>query len=97
MTVLGDRVPLPADSSASTRSPSRVPVRICAVVSEPSAYLPLIGETDQSVTVLESDRRNRADLDPGHRHVIADDKAAGLGEQRLIAQRRGPLHEPFRL
>ena len=42
MTVFGDSVPLPADSSASTRSPSRVPVRMCAVVSEPSAYLPLM-------------------------------------------------------
>ncbi len=33
-------MPLPADSSDSTRSPSRVPVRTCAVVSEPSAYFP---------------------------------------------------------
>ena len=42
MTPFGDNVPLPSDSSASTRSPSRVPVRMCAVVSEPSAYLPSI-------------------------------------------------------
>ncbi len=42
MTELGDSVPEPADSSASTRSPSRVPVRMCAVVSLPSAYLPLM-------------------------------------------------------
>ena len=42
MTWPGDNVPLPSDSSASTRSPSRVPVRMWAVVSEPSAYLPLI-------------------------------------------------------
>ena len=42
MTWFGGSVPLPADSSASTRSPSSVPVRMCAVVSEPSAYLPSI-------------------------------------------------------
>ena len=42
MTVFGLSVSWPAESSASTRSPSNVPVRMCAVVSEPSAYRPSI-------------------------------------------------------
>ena len=40
MTFWGSRLPLPSESRASTRSPSSVPVRMCAVVSEPSGYLP---------------------------------------------------------
>ena len=42
MTCCGSSVPLPSESSANTRSPSSVPVRMWAVVSEPSAYLPSI-------------------------------------------------------
>ena len=41
MSVCGFIVVLPADSRVSTRSPSRVPVRMCAVVSPPSGTLPL--------------------------------------------------------
>ncbi len=41
MTSIGCIVPLPADSSVSTRSPSSDPVRMCAVVSDPSRTLPL--------------------------------------------------------
>ena len=40
MTCLGSSVPLPSDFSASTRSPSSDPVWMCAVVSDPNAYLP---------------------------------------------------------
>ena len=35
-------MPLPADSRVSTRSPSSVPVLMCAVVSVPSGTLPFI-------------------------------------------------------
>ena len=97
MTVLGDSVPLPADSSASTRSPSRVPVRMCAVVSEPSAYLPSMVKPTSASPLSSSTRRHRADFDSRHRHVVADGDPARLGEQRLIAQRRRPLHQPLGL
>ena len=42
MTAIGCIAPLPADSNASVRSPSSVPVRMCAVVSDPRRMLPLI-------------------------------------------------------
>ena len=89
-------MPLPADSKANTRSPSSVPVRMCAVVSEPSAYLPLMVNADQRIAVVEFDRRHRADLDSRHRDVVADGEAAGLGEQRLVPERRRPLQSAAR-
>ena len=42
ITSIGCILPLPADSKVSTRSPSNVPVRMCALVSEPSWVLLLI-------------------------------------------------------
>ena len=42
MRAIGCIVPLPADSTVSIRSPSSVPVRMCAVVSDPSRMLPFI-------------------------------------------------------
>ncbi len=55
------------------------------------------GESDQRVTVVEFDRRDRADLDSRHRHVVADGEAARLGEQRLVSDGGRALHQPFRL
>ena len=56
---------MPAESKANTRSPSSVPVRMCAVVSEPSAYLlsmvnptsasPLSSSIDETVPTLIPD------------------------------------------
>jgi hypothetical protein len=42
MTSIGLIVPSPLDSNVNTRSPRRVPVRTCAVVSEPSETVPSI-------------------------------------------------------
>src|ERR1700756_5423454 len=42
MTSSGCIIPLPADSTVSTRSPNSVPVRMCALVSVPSGTLPFI-------------------------------------------------------
>lgn len=48
MRAIGCIVPLPADSTVSIRSPSSVPVRMCAEVSEPSRTLPFIANVTRA-------------------------------------------------
>ena len=90
ITSIGCIVPLPADSTVSTRSPSSEPVRMCAVVSDPSGTLPFIGERHQSIAVLQRHIRHRADLHPRHHHGVARGEAAGFGKQRLVSDRSSP-------
>ena len=87
MTSIERIVPLPADSSVSTRSPSSVPVLMCAVVSEPSAILPSMVNVTRASPLLQRHVRHRADLDARHRHGVAHGEAAGFGKQGLVADR----------
>ena len=79
------------------RWPSSVPVRMCAVVSDPSVIVAVDGERDQRLALVERDAGYRTDLHPGHPDVVADGQSAGLGEQRLIADCRGPARDSIGL
>ena len=63
MTSLGCSVPLPADSSVSTRSPSSVPVRMCAVVSSRARTLPSMVKPTSASPLSQRHVGHRADLD----------------------------------
>ena len=97
ITSIGCIVPLPADSRVSTRSPSSVPVRMCAVVSEPSRILPSMVNVTRASPLLQRHVRHGADLDARHRHVVARGEAAGFGEQRLVADRGRQRQQLLRL
>ena len=94
MTSSGCSVPLPADSRVSTRWPSSDPVRMCAVVSEPSWTVAVDGER------RPARRRRCSDMVDTVPTLIPDTvtslpvrQAAGLGKQRLVADRGGPRQQ----
>ena len=70
---------------------------MCAVVSDPSGYLLLIGEGDEGIAVVERNIGHGTDFDARQRDVVADEDAARLGEPRLVLQRRGIGQQPFGL
>ena len=74
MTAIGCIVPLPADSNVSIRSPSSVPVRMCAVVSDPSGMLPFI----VNVTRASPLRNDTFDTEP----TFIPDTVTGLPAAR---------------
>jgi len=74
MTSIGCIAPGPADSRVSTRSPSSVPVLMCAVVSAPSGTLPFIVK----VTRASPLRSATSDTAP----TLIPDTVTGLPEAR---------------
>ena len=62
MTVCGRIVAAPADSRVSTRLPSSDPVRMWAVVSEPSSTVLFMAEGDECLTALQGNILHRADF-----------------------------------
>ena len=94
MRVIGCIVPLPADSNVSIRSPRSEPVRMCAVLSDPSRMSPFI----TNVTSASPWRSFTSDTVPT---FIPDTvtglpvrKAAGFRKQRLVSDHRRPRDEP---
>ena len=59
----------------------------------PEQDVALGGERHQNVAVLQRHARHAADFDSRHRHVVAGCQAAGIGEQRLVADRGRPLYQ----
>ena len=87
MTSVERSMPLPADSRVSTRWPSSVPVRMWAVVSDPSVILP---STMNVTSASPSSQRNIADrtnFDARDRHGVPGGEAPGFSEQRLVPHR----------
>ena len=85
MSAIGCIVLLPADSNASTRSPSSVPVRMCAVVSDPRRMLPLI----VNVTRASPLRSFNADTVP----TFIPDTVTVLRGDDLKGPRNGPIYK----